>query len=257
MQHHPLQNWKNAFNDHKDYSLGMFIVSASSLISECCATTGIDWLAVDMEASPANRHDMVHIAQSLNGSSVALFARVAQNNQQYIEAALDVGAHGIIVPKVSTGSEALAAVYACYYPPIGTRGLNPIRCSAYFKSAEHYFANASSVSCIIQIETQQAIDNLDEIASTPGITGLFIGCGDLAASLGIIGQFDNPLFHDKVEAVLKACEKYQLIPGIFAYNNELAKKYLQMGFKMVGFGNEIKFLRAGIENSILDIRNAI
>lgn len=253
---HPLQSWENPFiNNNKNYSLGMFIVSASSMISECCATTGIDWLAVDIEASPATRHDLLHIAQSVNGSSVTLFARVAQNNQQYIEAALDVGVHGVIVPKVSTVEETKNVVSACYYPPMGTRGLNPIRCSAYFNAHQRYADMANSVSCIIQIETKQAIENLEEIAMVKGIDGLFIGCGDLAASLGIAGQFEHPEFHAAIEKVLAIAEKNNLIPGIFAYSNDLAKKYLGMGFKMIGIGNEIKFLRVGIENSILDIHN--
>src|SRR3990167_10805462 len=146
MKIHPLQSWNNPFKKESlknNFSLGMFIVSASSIISECCSVSGVEWMAVDMEASPATRHDLIHIAQSLNGTSVVLFARVAENNKQYIEAALDVGAHGVIVPKISCAADALSAVQASYYQPLGERGLNPIRCSAYFKEVASYLKNAN------------------------------------------------------------------------------------------------------------------
>ena len=253
MSFHPLQDWSNKFS-LTGPALGMFIVSSSSFLSECCATTGLGWLAVDMEASAATRHDLIHIAQSLNGSTVTLFVRVAQNNQQYIEAALDAGAHGIIIPKISTYQDARDAVNASYYPPVGRRGINPIRCSSYFKHVDDYLSNANSqIFCIPQIETREAVQNIDAIASVKGIRGLFIGCGDLAMDYGTPGHFDNTFMHDARMAVLAACKKYKLIPGIFAYSIASAKMYIRENFKMIGIGNEIQFLRNAIENTILDI----
>ena len=257
--HHPLKEWSSKFREAHQQTerslLGMFIVSASSLISECCATTGIDWLAADMEASPATRHDLLHIAQSLNGSSVGLFARVAQNNQQYIEAALDVGVCGVIVPKVSNASQAREVVNASYYPPLGTRGMNPIRCSGYFCNAEAYIRKANeNILCIAQIETKEAVENVKEIAAVSGISGLFIGCGDLAADYGMPGSFSTPQMQHAISTVLEACKEFGRVPGIFAYNEELAKEYIKKGYIMVAVGNEIKFLRACIESTLSNIK---
>lgn len=257
MKHHPLQIKKRHFSKENinSFSLGMFLVSGSSIVSECCAVTGIDWMAVDMEASPATRYDLIHIAQSLNGSSIYLFARVAENNKQYIEAALDVGVDGVIIPKISSLEDAISAVTGCYYPPLGKRGLNPIRCSAYFKEMPHYLKNANNfVSCIAQIETQEAITNLEAIASVAGIKGLFIGSGDLALELGTPGNFESSEMNKARKEVLAACKKHHLIPGIFAYNDELAKKYIDEGFIMIGIGNDIKFVQSGIENSLTEIK---
>lgn len=258
MKYHPLQSWDNISKKKVLISsqpfLGLFVVTGSSLISECSATTGINWIAVDMEASPATRYDLIHIAQSLNGSSVTLFVRVAQNNQQYIESALDIGAHGIIVPKVCTSKQASEAVDAVYYAPIGSRGMNPIRCSAYFKNLGDYLSRAnSSILCIPQIETAKAVNNISEIAKVKGVSGLFIGCGDLANDFGTPGEFDTILMQNARTRILNACTKHNLIPGIFAYSEELAKKYIHEGFKMIGIGNEIKFLRNAIEGSINNI----
>ncbi|OGT29779.1 MAG: hypothetical protein A3E87_05455 [Gammaproteobacteria bacterium RIFCSPHIGHO2_12_FULL_35_23] len=255
---HPLRNWQNTFKELSQQDmplLGMFIVSGSSIISECSATTDLHWVAADMEASPATKQDLIHIAQSFNGSSVSFLVRVAENNQQLIESALDIGAQGIVVPKVSTKEEALQVTSACYYPPLGTRGLNPIRCSGYFYDINNYLKNAKNITCMVQIETVEAVENLDEIATVKGISGLFIGCGDLAACYEIPGEFEHPKFQEAIKKVLNVCKKNHLIPGIFAYSNQLAKEYIKMGFKMIGIGNEIKFLKTSIEGSIREIKS--
>lgn len=259
MESHPLLAWenpvKNVVNKNIPSLLGLFIVSASSIHSECCATAGIDWIAIDMEASPASRMDMIHIAQSLNGTEVILFVRVAQNNSQHIESALDIGAHGVIIPKVSSQKDAISAVKASYYPPEGKRGMNPIRCSAYFRNVENYLEKANkSTLCIVQIETKEAINNLEEISSVKGINGLFIGCGDLASDFGTPGDFENQEMHNARRLVLEACKKYNLIPGIFAYSERLASNYIQEGFVIIGIGNEIKFLQNALDKSILEIK---
>lgn len=258
IKNHPLKIFKNPLlhPPHSNALLGMFIVSASSMIAECCATTGLDWIAVDMEASIASRQDLLHMAQAFNGSAMVFLVRVAENNQQYIEAALDTGVHGIIVPKVSTQHDAERAVKASYYSPIGKRGLNPIRCSAYFDSVSSYIEKASTISCFVQIETQKAIENLDTIASVKGVSGLFIGLGDLTMDYGLLADFENPVIQDAIMLVLSTCKKYDLIPGIFAYSNELARRYVQLGFKLIGMGNEIKFLRQAIDSNLSDIKKS-
>lgn len=243
MNHHPLHDWKNQLSEKNYPWLGLFLVSASSVIAECCATTNLDWVVVDLEASYASRQDLMHIAQAFNGSSVALLARVAQNNQQQIEAALDIGIQGIIVPKVSDKASALAVVKSCYYPPLGKRGLNPIRCSAYFDSVGDYLSASKNIACFVQIETQEAVENLEDIASVSGIQGLFIGCGDLALDYEIPGEFGHEKMKHAIQKVLNVCEKYHLVSGIFAYSQVLAEEYQKIGFQMIAIGNEVKFLK--------------
>jgi len=257
--HHPLTTISNAViekMENNTTSFGLFLVSGSALIAECCATHGIDWLVIDMEASPASRETMVQCLQALNGSAVAGLVRVATHERQLIEAALDSGAKGIVIPKVDTSSQARHIVESSYYPPLGSRGLNPIRCSAYFSNLETYIPNANkNTMCIVQIETAMGVENCHEIAAIDGIDCLFIGCGDLSMSLGCTGDMSNPAMRAAMQRVLEACTVHKKMPGIFAYSKELALEYKKMGFKFVAIGNDIKFMNMGISSGVDSFRS--
>lgn len=238
-----------------DASYGLFIVSGSPLMAEACASRGPDWLVLDMEASDAGRRELTQMLQALNGAHAFGIARVPSNTRQQIEAALDAGAHGLIVPKVSSAAEARAVVDAAFYPPKGTRGLNPIRSSAFFTDMADYFAHANARVLVgVQIETAEALRNLPEIAAVNGIDLLFVGCGDLAAELGHMGDVDHADVHAATAAVLEACRAAGKIPGIFAYSSALARRYRNMGYSFIAIGNEVKLMLGAIEEGLAAVR---
>ncbi|WP_080962101.1 HpcH/HpaI aldolase family protein [Chromobacterium subtsugae] len=251
---HPLLNAGNPIKDKLAAGrtcFGLFLVSASALIAECCATRGPDWLLVDMEASPADRRDLIQMLQALNGSRTAGMVRVARNERHLIEAALDSGAQGLMVPKVDSAADARAVANCAYYPPRGRRGVNPIRCSAYFSRLPDYFAEANqSLLTIVQIESAQAVAEADDIAAVDGIDVLFIGCGDLACDLGQAGQVTGALMDAAIEQVLEACHRHGKIAGIFAYSLELAQRYARQGFRFIAFGNDMKLLAQSLEQQM-------
>lgn len=237
---------------------GLFLVSASNLVAECCAVRGTDWILVDMEASPVDRRDLVVMLQALNGSQATCMARIARNDRQLIEAALDSGALGIMVPKVESAAEARLIVESAYYPPKGRRGVNPIRCSGYFKRLPEYFAVANdSILTIAQIETREALQNLDDIAATEGIDVLFVGCGDLASELGQPGQVEGPAMEAAIEQVVTACKKHGKVPGIFAYTTDLAVRYAAQGFRFIAIGNDLKLLAGALEAQLQSIEQGL
>ncbi|AOK50251.1 hypothetical protein WT60_25855 [Burkholderia sp. MSMB617WGS] len=253
-RHHPLLLLRNP-NKEKlragEVSLGLFLVSANALIAECCATRGLPWLLVDMEASPADRKDLVHVLQALNGSGTTGMVRVARNDRQLIEAALDSGALGLMVPKVDSAAAARAIVDSAYYPPKGRRGVNPIRCSGYFRNLPGYFATANdSLLIIAQIETAEAVEAADDIAAVDGIDVLFVGCGDLACDLGQPGQVTGPRMDEAIARTLDACRRHGKIPGIFAYSLDLARHYASQGFRFIAFGNDLKLLAQSLEQQM-------
>lgn len=244
----PINHCKNRLAENI-VCYGLFLVSASSLVAECCATRGPDWLLVDMEASPADRHDLVQMLQALNGARATGMARVARNERQLIEAALDSGALGLMVPKVESADEARAVVDCAYYPPKGRRGVNPVRCSGYFRLLPDYFTEANrSIMTIVQIESAKAVAAANEIAAIEGIDILFIGCGDLACDLGQAGQVEGPEMERAIDRVLKACQQHGKTPGIFAYSLELARRYAGQGFRFIAFGNDLKLMASGLEH---------
>jgi 2-keto-3-deoxy-L-rhamnonate aldolase RhmA len=255
---HPLQVTRKdtrAQLTEKSSTIGLFIVSASPLVVEACAMCDLDWLVFDQEASPTGRSELTQMLQAINGARVLGFARIAANTPHNIEAALDAGVHGVIVPKVSNRSDAEAAVRGAKYPPMGARGLNPIRCSGYFSTLPGYFQRANSETMLaVQIETAEALKNLDAIAAVTGVEMLFVGCGDLAAELGHIGDVEHPDVHVAIVRVLEACRRASKIAGIFAYSGNLARKYRDIGYNFIAIGNDLKFLLSGIDDAVGDYR---
>lgn len=223
----------------------MFLVSGSPLFAEACSLLDLDWIVVDMEASPMTKVDALHMLQAMSASPVIQFVRVPALDRHLIEHALDQGAHGIIVPKVETKEQAAAAAEACRYPPVGNRGINPIRSSGYFTNLSEYLASVNERTiCAVQIETQSGLGAADEIANVAGIDIVFIGVGDLASNLGQPGIPDGAAMDEACGRILEATIAAGKIPGIFAYSEELARKYIQDGFKFIALGNEIKFFMA-------------
>jgi 2-keto-3-deoxy-L-rhamnonate aldolase RhmA len=224
--------------------LGMFLLWSEPGIAELCAWLDLDFVVIDMEAGALDRGDALRMAQALAGWRTATLVRVPSHEKHVIEHALDLGAHGLVVPKVNTREEAEEVASATRFPPAGTRGVNPARASSYFGTLPDYFHLANSeVVCIAQIETRTAVRNAADIARTPGIDGLFVGMGDLAMDLGHPGRVSEPDMGDALEAVQEAARSSRKLFGAFAYGLDLARSYVQGGHDIVAFGNEIKLLR--------------
>jgi len=223
---------------------GIFVQSGDTAIAEICGLVGFDWAVLDMEASPMSKRDAFQCAQALSHSRCSVVVRVPYLNRHNIEHALDIGAHGVLVPRVDTPEMAMVAAAACRYPPEGDRGVNPIRASAYFGNITNYLREANAaITCVVQIESAEAVKCVDEIAAVPGVDALFLGMGDLASSYGQAGDVTGPAMDHAREAVLTAARRYGKHAGIFAFDADLAKQYLREGFKLLALGNDLKMFR--------------
>ncbi|MEI6409156.1 MAG: aldolase/citrate lyase family protein [Bacteroidota bacterium] len=236
-------------------SIGVFLLSGSAFIAEAMAQHPIDWMLIDMEASHATKADLMHILQALNGYSVTPLIRISYQNKHLIESGLDFGAKGVMIPKVDNRQQGEDMVSACFYPPKGNRGINCIRASGYYLNAAAYLRQINSaVITIVQIESKESIENLEDIAGIPELDILFIGLGDLAASYGQIGSVSGKFMDEAREKVLQVCKKHHKIPGIFAHSIEVAQQYLEEGFLFLAIGNDIKFLHHGLAD---ELRNTL
>jgi 2-keto-3-deoxy-L-rhamnonate aldolase RhmA len=231
--------------------LGIFHLTANSHVSEALSTTLLDWLVYDMEASPASKEGVVHFLQSLKGSGVAGMVRPALSEHSAIEQALDAGAAGMIIPKIDTKEGCQRVVAAAKYPPLGKRGVNPVRASGYFSDVKSYFNSANAETLIfVQAESRQAVENIESILSVDGLDGVFVGCGDLAMDLGCAGEMDSPAMVAAIKTVLQACQKHKKVPGIFAYSLDLAKQFIADGYQLVAFGNDIGLLKQAVGHNL-------
>ncbi len=229
--------------------VGAFVGIGHPDVTETLSHAGFDWLLLDGEHSPIGFETMQVMLMAMNGSGCTPIIRVQWNDPVVIKRVLDIGAYGVMVPWVNCKEDAEAAVQACRYPPEGIRGWGPRRAARFDPD---YRATANDeVLVSVQIETQKAIDNLDEIASVDGVDALFIGPYDLSNNMGIgvPPQWDNPRFLGALEAVIDACEEHGKAPGLYANMGNI-KWAIEKGFLYNTVGEADTFLSYGAEQAL-------
>jgi len=229
-------------------ALGTWITINHPDVVDALSELPFDWFVFDMEHAPLEISDIEVLMMPLRNTGITPLIRVPWNDMVMIKRALDIGAEGILVPWVNSREEAEAAVRYASYPPRGVRGVGPRRCIRFgARSFIDYYQRfeVEERVVIVQVETQKALDNLEEIVSTPGIDAVFIGPMDLSTNLGIAGQYDHPKFKEALERVLAACRRYDVAPGIHAFNPEMARGAINQGFRFVALMSDLGMMRMG------------
>ncbi len=204
--------------------------------AEGMARLNFDIVNIDMQHGLIDYADAVQMVQAIKAAGNTPFARVPWNEPGIIGKMLDAGCKGIIIPMVNTVAEAKAAVAACRYAPVGDRSFGPTMAAT---GDPQYFDTANDqVACIPMIETTQAVDNLDDILSVPGIDAVYVGPADLSITLGLRPGTDNSgTFDDALKKILDGCKKHGVTPGIHA-SAALAKKRRDSGFQMITISSD-------------------
>jgi 4-hydroxy-2-oxoheptanedioate aldolase len=213
--------------------------------AELTAHTGLDWLCIDMQHGCIDYSDTIPMLTAISTTPVVPFVRVPWNEPSMIMKVLDAGAYGVIVPMVSNRREAEQAVAACRYPPSGMRSNGPNRVMQYAGSDYQKHAN-DEIACIVMIETQEGIEKMDEIISTPGVDAAYIGPTDLALALGLAPVMDNSEAKhvETVNKILETCKKHHKVAGIHTASSKFTQRFLDQGFQMVMLGTD----RNGMSN---------
>lgn len=223
--------------------IGIWSMLNSSPAVEGLSECGYDWILIDGEHSPVSLSDAIGHLRALRGSPTMPIVRLAWNDPVLIKQFLDAGAMTLMLPYVQDAREAEKAVAAMRYPPYGIRGVAAIHRASRYGRDTDYFANArDAVSLIVQIETERALDNIVEIAGTDGVDSVFFGPGDLAATMGLLGQPSAPRV---VEAILKGRERisHQNVHiGALAPTPELGERFIREGFDFVAVANDVAIL---------------
>jgi 2-dehydro-3-deoxyglucarate aldolase/4-hydroxy-2-oxoheptanedioate aldolase len=208
----------------------------SPLAAEIMSLAGFDWLVIDMEHGPNDIPSLLAQFQAMGGTRTVPIVRAPWNDFVMIKRILDAGAYGVLIPYVNTRAEAEAAVRACKYPPQGNRGIAGSTRAARFNqnSMRDYFTRANDEILIVtQVETPEAVDNIDEILAVEGLDGIFIGPMDLSTSMGRMGDIGSA----EVQKVIAAVERKVLGSGKFlgtvSANWEQAQELYEKGYQMV------------------------
>jgi 2-keto-3-deoxy-L-rhamnonate aldolase RhmA len=229
--------------------IGTFVGLGHPDITEILSRLGFDWILLDAEHSPLGFETIQQMIQAMNGTDCIPIVRPQWNDPVQIKRILDIGAYGVLIPWVNSKREAENAVRACKYPPEGIRGFGPRRAGMF---DPHYFETANKETLVaVQIETELALNNLDEILSVPGIDACYIGPYDLSCSLGlgIPPRWDDPKYLAAFSRTLEAAEKYRKPAGMFATLDTI-KWALDKGFRFNTVGDADTFLIRGAKMAL-------
>ena len=232
-------------------SVGGWLSIGNAYTAETMSNLGFDYLCVDLQHGMLSYDDLKYMLPAISNYASVPFVRVPWNEPYEIMKALDAGAYGVIVPMVNNREEAALAVDSCRYPPVGHRSFGPIRAAMYGGRGYAHEAN-DQIACVAMVETADGIENLDEIASTPGLDGIYIGPSDLGYALGLsptTGSQEQKHI-DTVELIRTTCEKHGIAAGIHTGSLDATKRYLEQGFNLVTLGTDSAFL-AGAANAQL------
>jgi len=226
--------------------VGYWVVTDNPVGTERLARTGYDYVALDLQHGLIGYAGMLAGLMAIDAAQGAVgLVRVEANNATPIGKALDAGAAGVIVPLVDTAEDAARAVAAAHYPPSGIRSYGPMR-SGLRVGPDPAAANAS-VLVLAMIETPQGLADVEQIAATPGLDGLYIGPSDLRLAVGGKTASDPDVEADleaAVERILRACEEHGIVPGIHTPSGAVARQRLEQGFRLVTVSSDLVHLEA-------------
>lgn len=222
-----------------------WVSSGEPLIASFLAACGFDEVLVDLQHGAVELAHLPAAFAAIEARGVAPAVRVPVNDFMIIGRALDLGALSVMVPMVETAEEAARAVAACRFPPLGRRSHGPIRAMTSMGSVDP--ADLNQVACIVQVETALGLRNVDQIAATPGLTGIFIGPSDLALSMGL--DENDPAAQPKREVahatILAAAQRHGIVAGIITGNGTQAADRLEQGFRLVALTADITLIAEG------------
>ena len=231
-------------------AIGGWLGIPSSYAAEIVARCDFDYVCVDIQHGLLDYGDAWHMLQAINLGSATPVVRVPWNEPGIIGRSLDSGARGIVVPMVNTRAEAEAAVQYCRYAPDGSRSYAGTRVVR--QEGSDYFANANTdVAVIPMVETAEAVDNLDEILSVPGVDAVYVGPSDLSVTLGLSpGNNDGePAFDAAVAKILDGCARHDVIAGCHTVS-ELCQRRIEQGFRMITVTADTVALTRGLDDEL-------
>jgi 2-keto-3-deoxy-L-rhamnonate aldolase RhmA len=232
----------------REWLTGTFLNLGSPMTVEIAGLAGFDWILSDHEHGPGGEDTLLHQLHAASATPAFPVVRIAQNETPRYKRVLDMGALGVMVPYVSTATEARAAVSAMRYPPHGIRGVAKFNRGAGFGGDfEEYYAHAHErLVSVIQIETSEAVNRIDEIAAVDGADVLFVGPTDLSYNMGIRDQLESAQFTDALRRVSDAAKKHGKAAGILVHNNALVPKVRDLGYTFTALGSDGGAVRAGL-----------
>ena len=221
------------------------------------AAAGAEFGLFDMEHTGASLETMKSMIAGCRGINVAPIVRVPRGEYHFIARALDIGAHGIMVPMVGSAEEAAHIADCAHYPPVGHRGAAFGVAHDDYRAADPATAMARAAArtlMIAQIETVEGLDSVEAIAATTNIDVIWLGHFDLTNFMGIPGQFQHPDYLAAVRRIAAAAKAHGKVAGILAMNDAWAQEYWRHGYRMLAYGLDHMLFQAALKAGLEKMR---
>src|SRR6267378_3574841 len=241
-------------------AVGTWLSLGSITAARFLARAGFAWLTVDIEHSLVDWETAAHMFAAIADAGCIALARVPSNRHDHIKRVLDNGAHGIVVPMVNSREEALAAVAAAKYPPVGNRSVGgSVHALNFATTAGEYFARANDeILVVLQCEHINAVEAADAIFSVPGIDAIFVGPNDLAASMR--SKDNKPpsakATKEAMDHILATCKKHGVAPGLHTGGADEANARIEEGWQFIAITSELKMMLNGAAMEVQKLPSA-
>jgi len=243
----PRNHFKHAIAAGKQ-QIGLWSSLSSNYTVEVIAGAGFDWILLDTEHSPNDLESVLSQLQACAPYESHPIVRVAWNDAVLIKRYLDAGAQSLLIPFVQNADEARAAVAATRYPPQGIRGVAGATRATRFGRIQGYAKRAHEELCVLlQVETKEALDNIEAICAVDGVDGVFIGPADLHASLGYTGETGNPAVVPMIEDAIRRIRKAGRAAGVLTSAEAEVRRYMAAGCNFTAVGADVGVLARGAE----------
>jgi len=222
---------------------GASCMLGSPAVAEAMAGADLDFVYIDQQHGLTSFDTLVAVLRAFGRTKTVPLVRVLSNDLSLIGQALDAGAEGVIIPMVNSREDAERAAASCRYAPVGRRSFGPVR-AGLLHGRDPLAAN-ERVLCLVMIETAEGVAAAKEIASTPGIDGVYIGQADLALTLGLqpLVQIQPGIHQDAIQRIGAACDEAGIVRGI----NGSVEEMVAAGYRLITIGSDVAILNRGLE----------
>ena len=240
--------------------LGSFQLLNDLASTEILLGAGFEFTLIDAEHRGFDPHrvETLIVAAHGVGPDKAAMVRIKEISRGSVQYALDSGADGVLVPLVNSRNEAERVVEFCRYPPLGTRGLNSAARAARWgqPDAAAYAAHQNENTVVfVQIETAQGLENVEAVAQTPGLDGLFVGPMDLSHGMGLTGQFGHPKVRAAIAHVFQTGLENGKFLGVLAPDREFGEWCVKHGARFVVCLSDARYLKAATEKAVEEFKH--
>ena len=240
----PEVNTFRALLDRPTPPLGTWLMAGTPSNAEALGHAGFDWLLIDMEHGPIDFREAWQMLQAVECTSAMPILRVSNSDDPaLVKRALDLGARALMFPYVQSAEQARRIVASAKYPPLGQRGFAGVHRASRYGTFSDYGKLANDLTtCIVQLETPEAIDRLEEIAAVEGVDALFIGPGDLSAALGCIGNLQDERVQTLMRSAAQRARAAGIPVGTLGPSPEMVNGFVEMGYDYVAVGSDLVFM---------------